>query len=75
MNAIDITLNEYFYYLLGGGFLVLVAVMIPVQVVSKIRRMRRKRTRIVCRICGFRFLRSENQPVFLCPHCGAKNKS
>ena len=74
MNAFSLSLNEYVYYLLGGGLFAVVAVMIPVQIASKIRRLRRKRTRVVCRICGFRFLRPGSQSVFLCPHCGARNK-
>lgn len=74
MNTFFLSLNEYVYYLLGGGLLAVVAVMIPVQVASKIRRLQRKRTRAVCRICGFRFLRPADRPVFSCPHCGARNK-
>ncbi len=75
MNALQITLNDFFQLLLFGGVFTVVLVMIPVQIASKIRRLRRKRTRAVCRICGYRFLRPENQSVFPCPHCGANNKS
>lgn len=66
--------KNYFYLLLFGSLLAVVAVIIPVQVASKLRRMRRKRTRAICRICGYRFLRPEERGTVRCPHCGVKNK-
>lgn len=75
MNAVPISLNDFFQLLLFGGILAIVLVMIPVQIVSKLRRLRRKRTRAICRICGYRFLRPENQTIFPCPHCGVHNKA
>lgn len=74
MNSLVLDLQGYFYALLLGGMLAVVAVMIPVQVSSKIRRVRRRRTRAICRVCGYRFLRPEERGIVLCPHCGVKNK-
>lgn len=75
MSSMSISLNDYFMFLLIGGILAVVVVMIPVQITSKLRRLRRKRTRAICRICGYRFLRPENKSIFPCPHCGVNNKS
>lgn len=74
MNLLELDLQGYFYTLLLGGLLAVVAVMIPVQITSKVRRLRRRRTHAICRICGFRFLRPEERGAVNCPHCGVKNK-
>ncbi len=63
---------EFFELLVYGGMLLLLAVCIPVQVAAKWRRVRRSRVRITCRLCGYRFLRTE--PHAICPHCGARNR-
>lgn len=55
------------------GLFLLLCIIIPVQLCAKLRRMRKARTHRTCRICGYRFLRREEQPELLCPHCGAKN--
>ncbi len=75
MNYIVLSLNDFFMLLLVGGVFSVVAVIIPVQISSKIRRTRRKRSRLTCRICGFRFLRRDFHAPACCPHCGATNKS
>lgn len=74
MIPIEIELNDLFPILLIGSMLALVAVMIPVQIASKLRRMKRRRTHTICRLCGYRFLRPEERGIVSCPHCGAKNK-
>ncbi|SEH96610.1 hypothetical protein [Akkermansia glycaniphila] len=38
---------------------------------SKIRRMKLKRSRCTCRLCGYRFLVSDAERT--CPHCSARN--
>lgn len=53
-------------------FVLLMLVVVPVQLAAKVRRMRLARVRITCRICGYRFLRSD--PEATCPHCEARNK-
>lgn len=74
MSTIEIDLQNFFYVLLLGGLLTVVAVMIPVQISSKLRRMRRRRTHAICRVCGYRFLRPGDRKITPCPHCGANNK-
>ena len=64
--------HELFAALVICGMLALVAVIIPVQLVAKYRRMRLKQVRIVCRICGHRFLRKDDTAT--CPHCESKNR-
>jgi rubrerythrin len=34
--------------------------------------LRRKQTRIICRICGYRFLRKDAEAI--CPHCASRNR-
>lgn len=72
--SLELDLQGFFYVLLLGGLLAVVGVMIPVQINSKMRRLRRRRTRATCRICGYRFLRPEARGLVSCPHCGVKNK-
>ena len=55
-----------------GAFVLLLMVVLPVQLLAKVRRVRLDRTRITCRICGYRFLCKD--PEAICPHCDAKNK-
>ncbi|MCH5285207.1 MAG: hypothetical protein J1E42_06360 [Akkermansiaceae bacterium] len=74
MIPLELDLQGYFYSLLFGTLFAVVAVMIPVQISSKMRRLRRRRTRAVCRVCGFRFLRPEERGIVTCPHCGVRNK-
>lgn len=72
--SIELDLQGFFYVLLLGGLLAVVGVMIPVQISSKLRRLRRRRTHAICRLCGYRFLRPGERGIVPCPHCGAKNK-
>lgn len=67
-----LSMHEFFEALVYVSLLMLVCIIIPVQLAAKFRRMRRKQTRIICRICGYRFLRRD--PAATCPHCLAKNK-
>ncbi len=71
---IPISLPLFFLLILFGGLGAVVCVMIPVQIASKLRRLRRKRTRATCRICGYRFLRPFERGPVRCPHCAAHNK-
>lgn len=71
---ITLDLEEFFYLLIFGGLISVVAVMIPVQIASKLRRIKRRRTHAICRVCGYHFLRPEQRGIVPCPHCGAKNK-
>lgn len=74
MIPFQVDLQDFFYLLTLGGLLAVVAVMIPVQIASKMRRIRRRRTHAICRICGYRFLRPEERGIVHCPHCGVRNK-
>lgn len=66
--------GDFFHLLIYGGLISVVAVMIPVQIASKMRRLRRRRTHAICRVCGYHFLRPEQRGIVPCPHCRAKNK-
>lgn len=67
-----LSLHEFFEALVLTGLLFLVCIIIPVQLVAKYRRMRRKQTRIICRICGYRFMRTDTSAT--CPHCESRNR-
>lgn len=71
---ISLQLGEFFYLLIFGGLISVVAVMIPVQIASKLRRIKRRRTHSICRVCGYHFLRPEQRGIVACPHCKARNK-
>ncbi|MDO5449486.1 MAG: hypothetical protein Q4F30_01215 [Akkermansia sp.] len=64
--------HEFFAALVWGGLFLLLLVGIPIQLVAKFRRMKRRRNARICRICGFRFLRKD--PHATCPSCGARNE-
>ena len=51
--------------------LLTIAIYVPVKLVAKFRRLRRARTHLTCRICGFRFLRRDAEGT--CPHCKSRN--
>lgn len=55
-----------------AAFVLLACVVVPVQTAAKWRRLRLAKVRMVCRICGYRFLRVD--PEATCPHCDARNK-
>lgn len=53
------------------GVLLTIAIYVPVKLVAKFRRLRRARTHLICRICGFRFMRRDAEGT--CPHCQSRN--
>lgn len=67
-----LTPAQFFQDVVYVGMLLLLAVFIPVKLTARIRRRLRARTRLTCRICGYRFLKSD--PSAICPHCQARNR-
>ncbi len=67
-----LSIHEFFEAVVIAGLVLLVCIIIPVQLAAKWRRHQRKQTRIVCRICGYRFIRQE--PNATCPHCQSRNR-
>ncbi len=63
--------SEFLAALVYLGILLTICIYVPVKMVSKWRRMRRARTHLTCRICGFRFLRRDAEGT--CPHCQSRN--
>lgn len=63
--------SEFLAMLVYLGILLTLCIYMPVKIVSKLRRMRRARTHLICRICGFRFLRRDAEGT--CPHCQSRN--
>ncbi len=64
--------HEFFIGIVYVGLALLLCIYFPVQIAAKWRRLRAVRTRISCRICGYRFLRQD--PHCRCPHCQARNR-
>ncbi len=73
MSFPPLTPSEFFLFLAVAGMLLLVMVFVPVQMVAKIRRIRRARTHITCRICGYRYLLGSPRDENICPHCDSRN--
>lgn len=63
--------SEFLAALVYLGILLTICIYVPVKMVAKWRRMRRARTHLTCRICGFRFLRRDAEGT--CPHCQSRN--
>lgn len=73
MSIFPLSVAEFFLFLMLAGLVLLVCVYIPVQLASKLRRMRHARTHITCRICGYRYLLDSARSESECPHCGSRN--
>ncbi|MGN0829497.1 MAG: hypothetical protein ACI4PZ_07260 [Akkermansia sp.] len=73
MNLPAVTPGEFVLGLLHCGLFMLLCIIFPVQLSAKLRRRRFARTHLTCRICGYRFLRREDDPECRCPHCGVRN--
>lgn len=71
MNLEPMLPSEFFTVLVYAGILLTICIFVPVKLVSKWRRVRRSRTHLTCRICGFRFLRRDAEGC--CPHCSSRN--
>lgn len=71
MSLQTIPPSEFFAWIVYMGILATVCIYVPVKLVAKWRRVRRARTHLVCRICGFRFLRRDADGT--CPHCQSRN--
>lgn len=63
--------SEFLAALVYAGLLLTIGIYVPVKLVAKWRRIRRSRTHLSCRICGFRFLRRDDEGT--CPHCLSRN--
>ncbi|MBR2144080.1 MAG: hypothetical protein IJ956_00990 [Akkermansia sp.] len=71
MNIEPLLPSDLFAAVVYAGFLLTICVFVPVKITAKIRRIRRARTHLTCRICGFRFLRRDAEGT--CPHCHSRN--
>lgn len=63
--------SDFFAFLVYLGVLLTIFIYVPVKLVAKCRRIRKARTHLTCRICGFRFLRRDAEGT--CPHCQSRN--
>ncbi len=63
--------SDFFALLVYIGLVMLICIYVPVKLVAKWRRIQRARTHLTCRLCGFRFLRRDDEGI--CPHCKARN--
>lgn len=71
MNMAAMPPSEFIAFLVYLGIGLTIAIFVPVKLMAKWRRVRRARTHLVCRICGFRFLRRDDEKI--CPHCQSRN--
>ena len=63
--------SEFLVAIVYAGLLLTICIFVPVKLMAKWRRIRRAKTHISCRICGFRFLRRDAEGT--CPHCQSRN--
>lgn len=63
--------SDFFALVVYLGLFLTIGIYVPVKIVAKCRRMRKARTHLTCRICGFRFLRRDAEGT--CPHCHSRN--
>ncbi|MBR5889727.1 MAG: hypothetical protein IKY92_06775 [Akkermansia sp.] len=63
--------SEFLAAVVYAGLLLTICIFVPVKLMAKWRRIRRAKTHISCRICGFRFLRRDAEGT--CPHCQSRN--
>ena len=63
--------SDFFALVVMLGVLLVICIFVPVKLVAKWRRIQRARTHLTCRLCGFRFLRRDDEGI--CPHCKARN--
>lgn len=63
--------SEFFALVVMLGVLLVICIFVPVKLVAKWRRVQQARTHLTCRICGFRFLRRDDEGI--CPHCQSRN--
>ena len=55
--------SEFFALVVMLGVLLVICIFVPVKLVAKWRRVQHARTHLTCRICGFRFLRRDDEPL------------
>ncbi len=72
MNLPPLSPEEFLFGIVLLGLALLLCVYIPVKCAARWRRIQAERTRLSCRICGYRFLRADAECH--CPHCGARNR-
>ena len=63
--------SDFFALVVMLGVLLVICIFVPVKFVAKWRRVQHARTHLTCRICGFRFLRRDDEGI--CPHCQSRN--
>ena len=63
--------SEFLAAVVYAGLLLTICIFVPVKLMAKWRRIQRARTHLTCRLCGFRFLRRDDEGI--CPHCKACN--
>ena len=63
--------SDFFALVVMLGVLLVICIFVPVKLVAKWRRVQHARTHLTCRICGFRFLRRDDEGI--CPHCQSRN--
>ncbi len=66
------SLHEFFEWFIIVGLATFGCIYLPAQFYSYLRRRKRNKICLQCRLCGFRFLKAD--PHAICPHCEAKNK-
>ncbi len=65
-------LHEFFEAFIIASLALVGLVYIPAQCFGYWQRKKRRKICLACRLCGYRFIKSDTEAI--CPHCAAKNR-
>lgn len=73
-TVIELTHDNLILAFLVAAICMLAAVFFSILISSMIRSSQRKKTHMVCRLCGYHYLNMDKQKLTACPHCGGVNQ-
>lgn len=71
---IELTHDHLILAFLVTAICMLSAVFFFMLISALIRHAQRKKTHMVCRLCGYHYLNLDKQKLTACPHCGGVNQ-
>ncbi len=72
MTVPEFSLGEFFQYATIIAVAVVSCIFFTFGILGAMRRSRRRKINLTCRLCGYRFI-SEDTPAY-CPHCKTRNR-
>ncbi len=72
MTMPELSLSEFFVYSTCLGVILIALIFYTFGILGALRRSRRRKVNLTCRLCGYRFI-SRETPAY-CPHCKTRNR-